>query len=76
VKRYLVTIFQNKKNIDTIEVYSSTNLGSCRKALQFIKKDYPNSGGFTAIAKHSDFYGNVIPEEITHYNYSIPYNSI
>lgn len=76
MKRYLVTIFQNKRSIDTITVYSSTNFGACKKALQHIKKDYPNSKGFTAIAKHSDFYGNTIPEEIIRYNYSIPYNNI
>ena len=74
MKRYLVSVLQNKNVVDTLGVYSSTNFGACKKALKTIRNDYPNSKGFTAIAKHSDFYGNEIPEEIKNYNYSIPYN--
>jgi hypothetical protein len=73
MKRYLVTILQYNKGVQTITVYSSTNHGACIKALRMYKSDSGKVPGLTATAKHSDFYGNELPENITHYNYSIPY---
>lgn len=74
-KRYLVIISQNNIGVETLCLYSSTNLGACKKALKIIRENNPNSKGFNAIARHSDFYGNILPEELKNYNYSIPYKN-
>lgn len=79
MKRYNVTITQNNIGVRTITVYSSTNHGACIKAKRkffddWSKEEIKKYGKtITATAKHSDFYGNEIPEDITGYNYSIPY---
>jgi subtilase family serine protease len=73
MKRYLVTILQNNKGVQIITVYSSTKLGAERKALKLFKEGAGIIPNITASAKHSDFFGNEIPENINRYNYSIPY---
>ena len=79
MKRYNVTISQNNIDVRTITVYSTTNNGACIKAKRLFFEDFSkeekNKHAHTikTIAKHSDFYGNEIPENIIGYNYSIPY---
>ena len=79
MKRYNVTISQNNIDVRTITVYSTTNNGACIKAKRLFFEDFSKeeknkyTQTITAIAKHSDFYGNEIPENIIGYNYSIPY---
>lgn len=82
MKRYLVTISQNNIGVRTITVYSTTNNGACIKAKRLFFEDHTKeeknkyAKTITAIAKHSDFFGNELPENITGYNYSIPYIAI
>lgn len=73
MKRYLVTIIQNNIGVQTITNYATSNNSARLKALRMFKRDNPKTKGIIAIAKHSDFYGNEIPEDVTNYNYSIPY---
>lgn len=74
MKRYNVTIAQNN-----ITVYSSTNNGAIIKAKRLFFSDWSKEHikkykyTITAIARHSDFYGNKLPECIINYNYSMPY---
>jgi hypothetical protein len=82
MKRYNVTITQNNIGVRTITVYSSTKHGACIKAKRLFFSDWSKeeknkyAKTITAVAKHSDFYGNELPENITGYNYSIPYITI
>ena len=79
MKRYNVTILQNNIGVRTITVYSTTNNGACIKAKRLFFEDWTKeeknkyAKTITAVAKHSDFYGNELPEDITDYNYSMPY---
>jgi hypothetical protein len=73
-KRYNIVIFQNDIGVQTYTFYSSSNFGACKKALHMFYKDNPEiKDKITAKAIHSDFYGNELPEDRIHYNYSIPY---
>ena len=73
-KRYNIVILQNGRYTQTFTIYSSSNFGACKKALHLFNTDNPEAkGNITAIARHQDFYGNTIPEEVKRYNYSIAY---
>ncbi len=79
MKRYNVTMIQNNMGVRTITVYSSTKYGAIIKAKRLFFSDWSKNHlkkfkhTITASATHSDFYGNELPEDITGYNYSIPY---
>jgi len=73
-KRYLVTISQNNKGIQTITNYATSNNSARLKALRMFKDDNKTAKGIiSAIARHCDFYGNEIPERVSRYNYSVSY---
>jgi len=75
-KRYLITISQNSRFVQTITNYAGSNNSARLKALRTFKEDNKGARGIiTAIAKHCDHYGNEIPERISNYNYSIAYVS-
>jgi len=73
MKRYLVNIFQHGRFVQTITNYASSNNSARLKALRMFREDNHGSKGITTIVTHKDFYGNVIPEDVKNYNYSIPY---
>ena len=79
MKRYNVNMYQNNILVRIITVYSTTNNGAIIKAKRIFFSDWSKeeknkyAKTITAVAKHSDFYGNELPENITGYNYSIPY---
>ncbi len=79
MKRYNVTIAQNNIPIRIITVYSSTKHGAIIKAKRIFFSDWSKEHikkykhTISVIAKHSDLYGNSLPENIKGYNYSIPY---
>jgi len=79
MKRYNVNMYQNNILVRIITIYSTTNNGAIIKAKRIFFSDWSKEHikkykhTISVIAKHSDLYGNSLPENIKGYNYSIPY---